>query len=183
MRIGKFVLTTREEKFQEEVSLRNSIYKDAVKEAAKEFKSEIEALGDKLEAKKAEVKALAKKNKDLTIQVEVLEEDRDDAREVVTMKMKNDDMQALLEQTKELQDEQAARLRDRESKLASKEEGRYKEGYADGVADGVRKINEITAKDRENAMKVAMVAAASHSTPEVVREITNVKSLGAGLED
>ena len=179
MNIRGIVITS--EKKQDEVL--NEYYKLAVREASIDFKDELEMLGDKLEKKNAEIKSLTKKNRDLATQVEVLEEDRDDAREVVTMKMKNDDMQALLEQTKELQDEREARLKDRESKLNSKEEGRYKEGYADGVADGVRKINEITAKDRENAMKVAMVAAASHSTPEVVKELTNVKSLGAGLED
>ena len=179
MNIRGIVITS--EKKQDE--LLDSLYERAVKGAKREFKLELDALADKLEKKNAEVKSLTKKNRDLATQVEVLEEDRDDAREVVTMKMKNDDMEALLAQTKELQDEREARLKDRESKLNSKEEGRYKEGYADGVADGVRKINEITAKDRENAMKVAMVAAASHSTPEVVKELTNVKSLGAGLED
>ena len=179
MNIRGIVITS--EKKQDELMMKTC---DMVaRDVGEEFKIKIEALSDKLEKKNAEVKSLTKNNRDLAIQVEVLEEDRGDAREVVTMKMKNDDMEALLAQTKELQDEREARLKDRESKLNSKEEGRYKEGYADGVADGVRKINEITAKDRDNAMKVAMVAAASHSTPAVVKEVMDVKSLSSGLED
>jgi len=158
-------------------------YERAEKSVRKDFESEIEALSDKLDTKKAEIKSLTKKNKDLQAEVDVLNDDRDDVREVLKQKVENDDKLAALEAAKESQDRREANLKDRESKLESKEEGRYKEGYADGVADGVRKINEITAKDRENAMKVAMVAAASHSSPEVVKELTNAKALGSGLTD
>ena len=169
---------------QERSDLEDSIYQRAVKDAKRDFKNEIEALGDKLDAKKAEVKALTKKNKELQTEVEVLNNDRDDVREVISLRMEIDDKEAALSTMKELQDRREAKLKDRENRLGTEEDKRYKEGYADGVADGVRKINEITAKDRENAMKVAMVAAASHSTPEVIKELNDgAKTLGSGLDD
>lgn len=115
--------------------------------------------------------------------VDVLEADRDDVREVLKTKMENEDLAGVLEAKKEVLDAREASLLDREGKLESKEEGRYKVGYADGVADGVRKINEITQKDRDNAMKVAMVSAASHTDPRIVAEINNVKSLTEGTTD
>lgn len=169
---------------QERSDLEDSIYQRALKSVKRDFKDEIEALSDKLDAKKAEVKALTKKNKELQTEVEVLNDDRDDVREVMKLKVEIDDKEAVLSTMKELQDKREAKLKDRESRLGTEEDKRYKEGYADGVADGVRKINEITAKDRENAMKVAMVAAASHSTPEVIRELNNgAKALDSGLDD
>ena len=169
---------------QERSDLEDSIYQRAVKDAKRDFKNEIEALGDKLDAKKAEVKALTKKNKELQTEVEVLDNDRDDVREVISLRTEIDDKEAALSTMKELQDRREAKLKDRENRLGTEEDKRYKEGYADGVADGVRKINEITAKDRENAMKVAMVAAASHSTPEVIKELNDgAKTLGSGLDD
>lgn len=119
----------------------------------------------------------------LEAKIEVLEDERDDVREVVKKTMENEDLAAVLAAKKEGLDKREAKLKDRESKVGQEEEGEYKRGYADGVADGVRKINEITAGDRENAMKVAMVAAASHSTPEVIREVTNVKGLASGIEN
>lgn len=176
----KYVLTS----YQELSDLEEKTYQRALKSAKRDFKNEIEALSDKIDAKKAEVKALTKKNKELQTEVEVLNDDRDDVREVMKLKVEIDDKEAVLSAMKELQDKREAKLKDRENRLGTEEDKRYKEGYADGVADGVRKINEITAKDRENAMKVAMVAAASHSTPEVIKELNNgAKALGSGLDD
>ena len=170
--------------YQELSDLEDKSYQRALKFTKRDFKNELEALGDKLEAKRAEVKALTKKNRELQTEVEILNDERDDVREAIKLKMELDDKEVVLAAMKELQDKREAKLKDRENRLGTEEDKRYKEGYADGVADGVRKINEITAKDRENAMKVAMVAAASHSTPEVIKELNNgAKALGSGLDD
>ena len=181
MKIFKKYVLMSDKKYSD---LEDEAYERALKDVGEDFKEEIEALSDKLDAKKAELKALTKKNKELQTEVEVLNNDRDDVREVISLRMEIDDKEAALSTMKELQDKREAKLKDRENRLGTEEDKQYKEGYADGVADGVRKINEITAKDRENAMKVAMVAAASHSTPEVIKELNDgAKALGSGLDD
>lgn len=168
--------------------------KRGVEKGGKESKTRIESLEKGLEKKDKQIEKLnddyeASKDKSireverLEAKIEVLEEERDDVREVVKQSIENEDLAATLGAKKDGLDKQIAALKDRESKLESKEEGRYKEGYADGVADGVRKINEITQKDRDNAMKVAMVSAASHTDPRIVAEINNVKSLTEGTTD
>lgn len=114
----------------------------------------------------------------------VLEEAQDEAREVVKAQIANADKENMLDAVKERLDVREASFKDREAKLESKEEGRYKAGYADGVADGVRKISEITQKDRDNAMKIAMVAASSHTPVQNMKEVMNVnRQLTAGTED
>lgn len=172
--------------------------KDAEKRGAekgsRESKARLESLEKAVEKKNKDIERLKEQAeeaeesadrhiKSLEIKIQVLEEERDDVREVVKQSIDNEDLAATLGAKKEGLDKREAALKDRESKLTSKEEGRYKEGYADGVADGVRKINEITQKDRDNAMKVAMVSAASHTDPRIVAEINNVKSLTEGTTD
>lgn len=145
----------------------------AVEKLKKEAVKAEEKYSDELEVRERTIA-------NLNAKVEVLEEAADEVRDVVKQSIENEDAKAVLEATKESQDAREARLKAREAKIGDEEEGEYKRGYADGVADGVRKINEITAKDRENAMKVAMVAAASHTQPEVVK---NALQLTAGDED
>lgn len=119
----------------------------------------------------------------LQAEVEVLEGDRDDVREVLKTKMENEDLATVLEAKKEKLDEREARVKDLESKLADKEDKNYKSGYADGSADMARKIGEITQQDRDNAMKVAMVTAASHTDPRIVKEVTSAYQLTEGTQD
>ncbi len=118
----------------------------------------------------------------LTATIEVYEADRDEARDVIKQKMANDDKEVVIQQFKEQLDERQAKLKTREAKIGQEEEGEYKRGYADGVSDGVRKISEITQGDRDNAMKVAMVAAASHTPVENIKELNNVHQLTAGSD-
>lgn len=147
----------------------------------------LERKTEALEAAEDKYKAtIDRKNREIEVleaKVEVLEEEREEVRDVVKQKIDADDQLALLQSKKESIDKRTALLNDREAKIGSKEEGEYKKGYADGVADGVRKINEITQKDRDNAMKVAMVAAASHTPVANMKEINNVQALTSGLED
>lgn len=117
----------------------------------------------------------------LNDKLEILNKERVDARETMALQLENEDLMEALKSKAEGLDRLEKRLQKRENKLGDEEAGEYKRGYADGVADGVRKINQVTEKDRENAMKVAMVAAASHSTPEMVKEVSGgVKSLTEG---
>ncbi len=141
--------------------------------------AEVEKLNDNHDLK---VSKLNRQLEKANATVEVLEADRDEAREVVAQSMKNDDKAEVLATRKESLDEKEASLKDRENKLESKEEGRYKTGYADGVADGVRKISEITQKDRDNAMKIAMVSAASHTPLANIKEINSEYRLTEGAE-
>lgn len=116
--------------------------------------------------------------------IDVLESDRDDVREVVKKSMENEDTAAVLAAKEELIAKREETLAEREEALEDKEEKNYKSGYADGSADMARKINEITQKDRDNAMKVALVSASSHTPVENMKEINrNVKSLTTGTTD
>lgn len=119
----------------------------------------------------------------LETKIDVLESERDDVRGVVNLEVHLKDLESSLDQRKSDLDERTAKLKTRESNIDSKEETNYKKGYADGVADGVRKVSEITAKDRENAMKIAMVAASSHTPVQNLKELNNVHSLTAGTTD
>lgn len=114
--------------------------------------------------------------------IDVYEEKRDDVRSVVKQSILNADKEAVLEAKKEALDAKAAQLREKESQINYQEEGSYKNGYADGVADGVRKINEITQKYRDGAMNVAMVAAASHTPVENMKEVNNALRITDGSQ-
>lgn len=171
-----------------------SRYHEGVAEGIKRNKAQVANLDKAVAKKNKEIERLQEQSDDdrdkynrevqkLEAKLDILEQEREDVREVVKQEIDNEDLAAVLAAKKEAMDRKEAKLKDREARIGQEEEGEYKRGYADGVADGVRKINEITASDREGAMKVAMVAAASHSTPEVVRELNNVKSLASGTED
>lgn len=64
-----------------------------------------------------------------------------------------------------------------------KEDMNYKKGYSDGIADGLREVGKITAKDRENSMKVAMIAASSHTPVANLKEINNAHQITAGTSN
>ena len=123
--------------------------------------------------------ALKKKNREierLEAEVEVYEADREEARELIKTGIKNEDR-------KEQLDAMDSALRSRENNINSKEETNYKKGYADGIADGLRKISEITQGDRDNAMKIAMVSAASHTPTANLKELNSVHQITAGSSD
>lgn len=159
-------------------------YSRAFRNVKRQYTSEIKDLEDALADSQAENKTLTKKVKNLEAEIETLNKERADTRELAKQRIELEDRETEIEAVEESLERRAEKLDERESKIGDKEEGQYKTGYADGVADGVRKINEITAQDRENAMKVAMVAAASHSTPEVIRELNNgTKALTEGTKN
>lgn len=120
----------------------------------------------------------------LLSRIRILEQERRDYSELVEEQLRVEDMQAVLQTRQDLLEQRENRVSERESLVEDTENGRYKEGYADGVADGIRKINEITQKDRDNAMKVAMVAASSHTPVANMREINSeLRQLTASGQD
>lgn len=167
---------------------------DAEVRGAKESKQRIDELKRSIEKKNGEIDHLRQQQEDLCetakrqierleAKIEVLEEERDNVREVVKKSMENEDLAAVLAAKKEGLDKREAKLKDREAKLADEEDAKSKASYADGLADGLRKAHEITQKDRENAMKVAMVSAASHTPAETMKELNNVHQLTAGSSE
>ena len=170
-------------------------YKIGTMHGKENSEDRIESLEKGLKKKEKEIESVKERLSDLDESsnnkinklndiIDVYEEERDEAREVVKAQIENADTEASLEAVKEAQDRREAALKDRAARLEEAEAGEYKKGYADGVADGVRKISEITQKDRDGAMKIAMVAAASHSTPEVIKELANgTKALTEGTTD
>lgn len=152
-------------------------YQDGYDTGFEEFAYEIEELKEKIELKNRKIKKLERDwensiedmnemRERLQVEIDFLRKERTDALVVMKQATENDRTIALIDVAEKS-------LAKREKRLFDTEEGKYKEGYSDGVADGVRKINEITAVDRENMAKVAMVSAASHTSPEVMREINS----------
>ena len=159
-------------------------YDDGVKDGESFTEDRIESLEKGIKKKEKTIEILDRELGDANLRVEVLEEERDDVRDVVKQQIANADEESSLQAIKDGLDKREAKLKDRAARLEEDEAGEYKKGYADGVADGVRKISEITQEDRNQAMKVAMVAAASHSTPEVIKELSRgTNQLTEGITD
>ena len=157
----------------------------------KEVEEYIEELKKLLLAGRAEVEYLKEEYNDteeaknrvierLEAKISALEEDRADMLKVEKQLLKNADTAAILEVKKKGLDRREKSLDEREDKLTDAEETKKMAAYADGLADGLRKAHEITEKDRENALKVAMVSAASHTSPETMKELNSVHQITAG---
>ena len=190
---GKVILT--EEELNDKVESRyHEGVKAGIEKGEASSKKRLEDLEKSIEKKNKEIERIKENAEEadesanrqierLEAKIEVLEEERDDVREVVKKSMENEDLTAVLTAKKEGLDKREAKLKDRESKLADEEDAKSKASYADGLADGLRKAHEITQKDRENAMKVAMVSAASHTPAETMKELNNVHQLTAGSSE
>ena len=164
---------------------------DAEVRGAKESKQRIEELKRSIEKKNSELvnlrhqkedldKIMGYKIKRLETKISVLEEERDDIREIEKQSIKNADTVAILNAKEKGLDKREKSLDEREEKLADAETTKKMTAYADGLADGLRKAHEITEKDRENALKVAMVSAASHTSPEIMKELNSVHKITTG---
>lgn len=151
-----------------------SRYQEGVKAGQSKNKTQVENLEKAVERKTKDAEKLKTFQKDLELKIEELEAHQDAVREIVKKDIQNKDMAAILEAKKDGLDTREAKLKDRAARLAEEEAGEYKKGYADGVADGVRKISEITQGDRDNAMKIAMVAASSHTPVANMKEAMDV---------
>lgn len=164
---------------------------DAEVRGAKESRQRIEELKRSIEKKNGELVNLRHQKEDLhkiaehkierlETKISVLEEERDDVREIEKQSIKNADTVAILNAKENSLKRREKLLDEREEKLADAEETKKMTAYADGLADGLRKAHEITEKDRENALKVAMVSAASHTSPEIMKELNSVHKITTG---
>lgn len=160
----------------------NKNFEQGINEGKEKNKVRVENLTNELERKE---KAFQKTDKRLQEALEAIEEYKDrqsEVRDLIKQKIENEDFETILDARKEAYDRRTEELNKREAALVDEEDKKSKASYADGLADGLRRAHEITQSDRDNAMKVAMMAAASHSTPEVVKELNNGNQLGAGTE-
>lgn len=154
-----------------------------VKNLRKENAKLEDRIEDLVSDHKRETKSYERQVERLQIEVDALEEARDDAEKVIKLQVQLEDDVRIQKAKKDSLTRLEDSLMERETKVTDSEEGRYKVGYADGVADGLRKVNEITAKDRENAMKIAMVSAASHTPVGTMKEINSELRIAQGSED
>lgn len=145
---------------------------------SKTERNRLERAGRKLEEVQSEAKDTAKDHKKKVKELErtideqadelkVLRALKNDAVQVKTSKLKNEEKEKLLKAREEA-------LEEREESLDLEDTKKYKSGYEDGVADGLRKGYELTADDRQNMASIAALAAASHSdgaTQKIAEEI------------
>lgn len=154
-------------------------YEQGYKEAEEKIKYRVEELEESLDNKKKEIKKLNRQIADRDVELEVLNKQKSDARKVVEDRIENENTSSELStrQSRIYKREEALDKREEElnARATSEDDKRYKEGYADGVSDGVRKIGEITAADRKDAMDVAKISAASHSNSETVKAVLDGK--------
>lgn len=151
-------------------------YRDGAKAERKDNSKNIENYKDKIED-------LERRIERANAKVKVLQDDRDGVHKVMQQKLENADMKTQLEGARKILDNRTKELEKREKVIDTKEEGNYKKGYADGVSDGLRKIHEITAEDRQNLTKIAMVSAARGTAPEAVEGVTSALRLTEGSSD
>lgn len=150
------------------------------KQSGKADKARIEELKKSDERKTKEIEKLKDKLHDTEEALSVYKEEREKVREVVKQGLENDDLKSVLDARKEALDKREAQLKDEAQELKNEEGRVQKSAYADGLADGLRKAHEITEKDRENAMKIAMVSAASHTPASTMKGLNETHQLTAG---
>lgn len=158
-------------------------YDDGKETGMKSSKIRIEGLEAGIERKDKSLQKVQIELAEAREAIEVHEEMRDKSRDLVMQRIKNDDAAALLDARKDTLDEREARVKDLESRLETKTDSAYKGAYADGAADMARKIGDITQADRDNAMKIAMVSAASHTNVDTMKEINSEYRLTEGTSN
>lgn len=180
MKIGKNLIVS-EASYDKEMAHQ---YEKGFKSGERTAKNRVESLETALERKTKAHTKLEKTIEELNEEIKVYQGERESVHKVVQQRLENEDIAAGLDVRQESLDRKTAKLKDREAELDQEEDRHYKSGYADGAADTARKISEITEKDRDNMAKVAMVSAASHTSPQIVREVMNgANQLTAGTSN
>lgn len=158
---------------------RDEAYESGYEDGKAEYEAEVEELQETVDENKKTIKAKNRKIAELEVELEVANKTKADARKIVEDRLENENTATELCRQSRIYKRQEEALDKREEELnarvASEDDKRYKEGYADGVSDGVRKIGEITAADRKDAMDVAKISAASHASGEVVKAVLDAK--------
>jgi len=174
--LEKLLKTAREVKRDE----RDEAYNNGYEDGKSEYEGELDEANETVVEQKATIKSKNRKIAELEVELEVLNKQKSEARDVVTKRLANENVAADLKAREELVAKREVIVNDREEKLAAKEvseeDKQYKSGYADGVSDGVRKISEITAADRKDAMDVAKISAASHTQSETVKAVLDANT-------
>ena len=158
----------------------NKDIKEAIEDGKIYSNLTIEKLKSRIESQEDLIFKYKDSNRELEAEVNVLNGLKNSYHKNIKTEVELEGMKIKLESQIDTNERLHSLIKEREEAITSQEESNYKKGYADGVADGVRKINEITAKDRENAMKVAMVSAASHTNIDTMKEINNEFRLTEG---
>lgn len=165
---------------------RDEAYNRGYEDGKAEYESELEEAQETVVEQKATIKSKNRKIAELEVELEVLNKQKSEARDVVVGRLANEEKSTELSERQSRIYKREESLDKREEELeartTSEDDKRYKEGYADGVSDGVRKIGEITAADRKDAMDVAKISAASHSSSETVKAVLDGK-VEASLKD
>lgn len=173
--LEKLLKTSRDLKRDE----RDEAYESGYEDGKAEYEAEVEELQETVDENKRTIKAKNRKIAELEVELEVANKNKQDARDVVVGRLANEEKSVELKEKETALDKKAKSLTEREEQLeartTSEDDKRYKEGYADGVSDGVRKIGEITAADRKDAMDVAKISAASHSSSDTVKAVLDGK--------
>lgn len=158
---------------------RDEAYESGYEDGKSEYEAEVEELQETVDENKKTIKAKNRKIAELEVELEVANKTKADARKIVEDRLENENTATELSsrQSRIYKREEALDKREEElnARVASEDDKRYKEGYADGVSDGVRKIGEITAADRKDAMDVAKISAASHSSSDTVKAVLDGK--------
>lgn len=158
---------------------RDEAYDSGYEDGKSEYLAEVEELQETVDEQKVTIKSKNRKISELETEVEVLKKNQTDARKLVESRIENENTSSELSsrQSRIYKREEALDKREEElnARETSEDDRRYKEGYADGVSDGVRKIGEITAADRKDAMDVAKISAASHTSSETVKAVLDGK--------
>lgn len=173
--LEKLLKTARQVKQDE----RDKAYDSGYEDAKSEYSEKVEDLENEVEENEETIKSKNRKIRTLETELEVLNKQKSDARDVVTKRLANEDKASELNTRELAVYKKEEKLEKREAVLAESENNtedkNYKSGYADGVSDGVRKIGEITAADRKDAMDVAKISAASHTSSETVKAVLDGK--------
>lgn len=174
--LNKLLKTAREVKQDE----RDEAYNNGYEDGKSEYESELEESQETVTENKATIKAKNRKIAELEVELEVLNKQKKEARDVVVGRLANEEKATELSERQSVVYKREEKLDKREAELKELSEEtdnkQYKNGYADGVSDGVRKIGEITQEDRNNAMDVAKISAASHSQPETVKAVLDANT-------
>lgn len=154
---------------RKEARLTTSSVNDKLRAKIKELEVKLEAQrDDHNKVLRANSRGMTKKDESIEVlqeQIKVMEALENNRVEQQVTKIELDARDTILDAREAQYDSFEEELKTAKTEAEKLGEERYKTGYSDGLADGLRKIHEITAEDRKQAMQIAALAASSH-TPE-----------------
>lgn len=147
---------------------------DHLKAEVKEYREDIEVLCEDSKSQgRQQTRALKKKNEEieeLREEITVYKDLENTRNNLISETIELEAQKKLLEAKEKQYSTFEKELKSAKADAKADAESKYQTGYSDGLADGLRKIHEITAEDRKQAMQVAALAASSH-TPKAASKI------------